>query len=141
MIRLLKLSEDEDITLGSEGILALHLGHYAIHGKVTYSTDIAISDASELQYVLLVLGNVDDVCYLCHVEDCAYDPNSFKVKPLEAKYRDNSPDRYKSESRKTWILFDSMQSISVDFLDQLLSKNSGSSVKEFIHSRANNKEL
>ncbi len=139
MIRLLKLSDKEDNVLGSEEILSIHLGQYWKYGKVSFSTDIAV--AEKPKYVLLVLGNVDDICYLCHVKDYAYDADSFKSRSLNKNFIQYAPDRYKEEHRKTWLIFDSMQKIPVDFLERILLGNTDNSVKEFIKNRANNKKL
>ena len=70
MVRLLKLSVKEDKTLSSEDILSIHLGYFLTHGKVAYSTNTSV--AYQPVYVLLTLGKVDDICYLCHVADYAY---------------------------------------------------------------------
>ena len=138
MIRLLKLSDRYE-TLSSDEIWFIHLGHYQTHGKVSYSTDAAVSD--EPAYVLLVLGNVDDICYLCHVADHKYDPDAFKQSHLPDQFRQYSPERYKDEFHKTWFIFDSMKKIPVDFIEQLLSNRSDTSVSDFIKTRANNKKL
>lgn len=124
--------------LGSEEILSIHLGYYQTYGKVSYSTDIAVAERPE--YVLLVLGNVDDVCYLCHVSDYEYDPNPIDNKDLDKDFIQYSPERYKKELRKTWLIFDSMQKIPIDFIEWLL-KNKSTSIKNFINNRANNKRI
>lgn len=138
MIRLLKLSDRYE-TLSSDEILFIHLGQYKTNRKVSYSTDAPVSDKPK--YVLLVLGNVDDICYLCHVADYKYDPDAFRESPLPDKFREYSPERYKDEFHKTWFIFDSMQKIPVDFIEQLLSNHSDTSVSDFIKTRANNKKL
>lgn len=129
MIRLLKLSVNDDPTLSSDDILFIHLGYYMTHGKVAYSTNVAV--ATQPEYVLLILGNVDDICYLCHVIDHVYDKDT--VLPAFVNY---SPDKYKKTKKKSWLLFDAMQKISVDFLEEMLEANM---VHEFIKNRANNK--
>lgn len=129
MIRLLKLSVKQDKMLSSEDILSIHLGYFLTHGKVAYSTNTSVADKPV--YVLLTLGNVDNICYLCHVQDYAY-----KEDTAVSKFSKYSPDRYKYEQKKTWLLFDSMQKIPVDFLDELLSDTT---VHNFIKERANNK--
>ncbi|WP_346889189.1 hypothetical protein [Clostridium sp. UBA1056] len=129
MIRLLKLSVNEDEILSSEDILSIHLGYFLTHGKVAYSTNTPV--AYQPVYVLLTLGNVDDICYLCHVADYAY-----KEDTIGQIFLEYSPDIYKYENRTTWLLFDSMQKISVDFLDEILSDTT---VHDFIKERANNK--
>lgn len=129
MIRLLKLSVNDDPALSSDDILSIHIGYLLTHGKVAYSTDVAVS--TQPAYVLLILGNVDDICYLCHVKEYVYNKNT--IPPEFIQY---SPDKYKNIKKKTWFLFDTMQKIPVDFLDELLSCNA---VHEFIKNRANNK--
>ena len=129
MVRLLKLSVNEDAILSSEDILSIHLGYFFTHGKVAYSTNSPVADKPT--YVLLTLGNVDDICYLCHVEEYSYKEDT--IGETFSKY---SPDLYKDKNKKTWLLFDSMQKISVDFLDELLSDTT---VQDFIKERANNK--
>lgn len=129
MIRLLKLSVNEDEILSSEDILSIHLGYFLTHGKVAYSTNTPV--AHKPAYILLTLGNVDDICYLCHVADYAYKEDT--IRQVFSKY---SPDRYKYENKTTWLLFDSMQKIPVDFLDELLSDDT---VHDFIKERSNNK--
>ena len=136
MIRLLKLADDE---LNSEDMLSIHLGRYLTHGRVSYGTNISV--VSEPKYVLFVLGNVGDICYLCHVADYAYDPDFFRTRPLRQIFADFVPDCYKNEEHKTWFVFDSMQKIPIDFLEQLLSDRSDASVFQFIKTRANNKKL
>lgn len=131
MIRLLKLSINKDEILSSEDILSIHLGYFWTHGKVAYSTNIAVAEKPE--YVLLTMGNVDNICYVCEVEDYAYKDNT-KAKLFSAY----TPDVYKNQESKTWLLFNSMQKISVDFLDELLSDTT---VKYFIGQRSNNKIL
>lgn len=74
-----------------------------------------------------------DICYVCKVADYAY-RNDTKANELSAY----TPDVYKDQKMKTWLLFDSMQKISVDFLDGLLSD---ATVKDFIGQRSNNKIL
>ncbi|MGN0455770.1 MAG: hypothetical protein ACI4F2_02820 [Acutalibacteraceae bacterium] len=131
MIRLLKLSINKDEILSSEDILSIHLGYFLTHGKVAYSTDVAVAEKPE--YVLLTIGNVEDICYVCKVENYAYKDN------IKAElFSTHTPDVYKDKERKTWLLFNSMQKISVDFLDELLSDNT---VKDFIKQRSNNKIL
>lgn len=142
MIRLLKLSEKNDEELGSEEILYIHLGHYLSYGKVTYSTDIAVSNKPK--YVLLVLGNVDDICYLCHVEDHIYRSEPVGEDVLNAVnggFILYSPEKYKVEKHRTWLILDSMQKIPVDFIDRLISREPDKSVYEFIKNRANHKIL
>lgn len=129
MSRLLKLSVNDDPTLSSDDILFIHIGYILTHGMVAYSTDVAV--VSQPEYVLLLLGNVDNICYLCHVKEYVY--NKDKVFPTFIQY---SPDKYKNTKRKTWFLFDSMQKVPLDFLDELLP---GNIVHEFIKNRANNK--
>lgn len=129
MVRLLKLSDNEDSILSSEDILSIHLGCFLNHGKVAYSTNTAV--ASKPEYVLLTLGNVGDVCYLCHVADYAY-----KKDTIGDIFLEYSPDRYKYENKNTWLLFDSMQKIPVDFLDKVLDDTI---ISDFIKERANNK--
>lgn len=131
MIRLLKLSINNDESLSNEDVLSIHLGYFLTHDKVAYSTNVAVAEKPE--YVLLTLGNVDNVCYICKVSDYAYQ-DSIKAKSLSAY----TPDLYKNQERKTWLLFDSMQKISVDFLDELLSNTT---IKDFIKQRSNNKIL
>lgn len=131
MIRLLKLSINKDKILSSEDILSIHLGYFLTHGEVAYSTDVPVAEKPE--YVLLTIGNVDNICYICKVADYAYKDNK-KAKSLSK----HSPDVYKGEERKTWLLFNSMQKIAVDFLDSLLSDTT---VKDFIEQRSNNKIL
>ena len=106
---------------------------------VSYGTDIPVADKPK--YVLFVLGNVKDICYLCRVKDHDYDANSFQYRELDEKFIKNVPDWYKEVPHKTWFLFDSMQQIPIDFLEQLLSAQSGASVAEFIKARANNKKI
>lgn len=137
MIRLLKLVDDPE--LNSEDNLSLHLGRYLTHGKVSYGTDIPVVERP--RYVLLVLGNVEDICYLCHVADHDYDVNSFRYRELGEGFTEFVPDWYKETPHKTWFLFDSVQQIPIDFLEQLLSEQSGASVSEFIKTRANNKKI
>lgn len=131
MIRLLKLSTNKDEKLSSEDILSIHLGYFLTHGKVAYSTDVAVAEKPE--YVLLTIGNMDDICYICKVADYAY-KDKIKAKSLSVY----SPDVYKDEERGTWLLFNSMQKIPVDFLDKLLSDTT---IKDFIEQRSNNKIL
>lgn len=131
MIRLLKLSINNDEVLSSEDVLSIHLGYFLTHGKVSYSTNVAVAEKPE--YVLLTLGNVDNICYICKVSDYAYQ-DSVKAKSLSSY----TPDLYKNQERKTWLLFDSMQKISVDFLDELLSNTT---IRDFIKQRSNNKIL
>lgn len=131
MIRLLKLSINKDEMLSSKDILSIHLGYFLTHGKVAYSTDVAV--AEQPKYVLLTMGNIDDICYVCEVEDYAY-KDEIKAQSF-SKY---SPDVYKEQERKTWFLFKTMQKIPVDFLDGLLADNT---IKDFIGQRSNNKIL
>ena len=137
MIRLLKLVDDSDIN--SEDMLSIHLGRYLTHGKVSYGTDIAVVDKPK--YVLFVLGNVDNICYLCHVAEHDYDAEHFESRHLSENFTKFAPDCYKEEPHKTWFIFDSMQKIPIDFLEQLLSDRSDTSVSDFIKTRANNKRL
>lgn len=131
MIRLLKLSINKDELLSSEDILSIHLGYWKIHGKVAYSTDIPVAEKPD--YVLLTLGNVEDICYVCQVADYAYKDN------IKAQsFLPYAPDLYKNEEKKTWLLFNSMCKIPVDFLDSLLSDTT---IKNFITNRSNNKTL
>lgn len=134
MVRLLKLSNNRDEVLSSEDILAIHLGYFLIHGKVTISTNIPF--AEKPGYVLLTLGNVNDICYLCKVADYSY-KDDIKAKSLLAY----APDVYKNQERNTLLLFDFMQKIPVDFLDELLSNDTMTMIKDFICQRANNKIL
>ena len=137
MIRLLKIVDDDEIN--SEDMLSIHLGRYLTHGRVSYGTDIAVVDRPK--YVLFVLGNVDDICYLCHVADHAYDVDRFVNGCLRKDFMRFVPDCYKEEYHKTWFIFDSMQKIPIDFLEQLLSDRSDTLVSDFIKTRANNKRL
>lgn len=131
MIRLLKLSENKDEILSSEDILSIYLGYFLTHGKVAYSTAIPVAEKPD--FVLLTLGNDESVCYLCEVEDHAYMDN------IKAQtFLEYTPDIYKEQEKKTWLMFNSMQKISIDFLDELLSDNI---IKEFIKNRSNNKTL
>lgn len=131
MIRVLKLSVNGDSELSSEDVLSIHLGYFMTHGKVAYSTDTKVAKIP--QYVLLVLGNIDDICYLCHVSDYAYMTES-----VESKFIECSPDRYKNDKKNTWLIFDSMQRIPINFLDEILSNDT---IHDFIKKRANNKVL
>ncbi len=131
MVRLLKLSNNNDEGLSSEDILSIHLGYFLTHGKVAYCTDIEVAEKTE--YVILTLGNVEDFCYVCRVEDYSYKDN--KRANEISKY---APDLYKGQERKTWFLFNYMQKVPVDFLDDLLQKTT---IKDFIRQRANNKVL
>ncbi len=136
MIRLLKLADDE---LNSEDMLSIHLGRYLTHGRVSYGTNIPVAERPA--YVLFVLGNVEDICYLCRVADYDYDPGFFRGRPLEQIFTQLVPDCYRREEHKTWFVFDSMQKIPIDFLEQLLSDRSDTSVFQFIKTRANNKKI
>ena len=139
MIRLLKLVDDPEMT--RKETLAAHLGWYLIHGKVTYGTDIPVRHKPK--YVLFVLGNVDNICYLCRVEKHSYRPVPCKADHISKKgkvYADYLPDFY-TEEHKTWFVFNSMQEIPIDFLEQLLSGHADNSVIDFIKTRANNKRL
>ena len=139
MITLLKLSENYDAMLGSDGILFIHLGHCLTYGKVSYCTDVAV--ASRPDYVLLVLGNVDSVCYLCHVADYDYSKDPRSVNQLNPHFGECSPAKFKDTPRKTWFLFDSMQRIPTSFAGQLSSRHSKNLIDAFIKSRANHKTL
>lgn len=72
-IRVLKLcnKENEKDSLSSDDVLSMHLGYFKRNGMVTYSTDVPI--ASKPDYVLLTLGNIEEICYLCHVKKWDYD--------------------------------------------------------------------
>ena len=131
MVRLLKLSVNGDSELSSEDVLSIHLGYFITYGKVVYSTNVKV--AEQPQYVLLTLGNVEDVCYLCHVLDYSYNTES-----IEEDFIEYSPDRYKNDKKSTWLMFDTMQRIPVDFLDEILSEKT---VQNFIKERAVNKTL
>lgn len=131
MVRLLKLSEGEDPQLSSDEILFIHLGYYMTYGKVAYSTDVKVAEKPD--YVLLTIGNVDNICYLCHVSEYAY-----KEKDVNSEIKKWSLDRYKDEERATWFVFDSMQKIQIDFLDEVIGDNT---ICKFIQERANNKVL
>lgn len=129
MSRLLKLLDNEDPELSSEDVLSIHVGYLLTRGKVAYSTDIPVS--TKPKYVILVLGNVSDFCYLFEVEDYVY--NKDTVPSTIIKY---SPDKYKKTKKKTWFLFKSVQKIPVDFLDELSQDNT---IHDFKNSRANHK--
>lgn len=131
MIRLLKLSTEKCELLSSEDVLSIHLGYFLTHGKVAYSTDVAIAEKPKC--VILTLGNVEDICYVCEVEDYAYKDN-VKASVLSAY----TPDVYKNEERKTWLLFSSMQKVPVEFLDRL---RSDTVIRDFIRQRSNSKSL
>lgn len=137
-IRILKLSNEKGVSdlLSSMDILSMHLGYFEINGKVTYSTDVPI--ANKPDYVLLTLGNVEDICYLCHVEDYDYKEKDTFFSPDKKDFIDNAPDKYKNNKYVSWLLLDSMQKIPTDFLNGILSDEK---ITDFIKKRANNKIL
>lgn len=118
-IYVLKLSnaKGKKDKLSSTDILSIHLGYYMINGKVTYSTGIPI--AEKPKYVILTLGNDLGNCYLCHVKEYAYQGKEIYFTPSEDIFEKYSPDKYKKIDNVTWLVFDSMQKIEVDFLDQI----------------------
>lgn len=135
MIRLLKLSnnKEDERKLSSEDVLSTYLGYYLTHGKVAFSTNISVSEKPD--YVLLVLGNEEEICYLCNVEDHAY------MDDTKAKsFLNYTPDMYKNQKEKTWFIFDSMKKVPVDFLDELVL-SPHFSIIDFIKQRANNKVI
>lgn len=134
MARLLKIVSNEKYELSTEeDILAIHLGYFLMHGKVSYSTDIKI--AEKPKYVLLTLQNITDFCYLCEIEDYSYN-NHEDLK----KFIEYSPDVFKEENKKTWLLFSDMVKIPIDLLDKAYSEQDDT-IKQFIKARANNKKL
>ncbi len=137
-IRILKLSNEKGASdsLSSMDILSMHLGYFLINGKVTYSTDVPI--ANKPDYVLLTLGNVENLCYLCHVENYDYMGKNMLFLPDEKDFKDNAPDKYKDDKNVSWLLFDSMQKIPIDFLDEIYSNGK---ITKFIKDSANNKNI
>lgn len=133
-IRMLKLSEDKDPRLSSMDISSIYLGYFVVNGKVTYSTHVPI--ASKPDYLLLTLGNDDSICYLCHVEKYDYKGKSISFSPDEKDIQNYIPEIYKSEENVSWLLLDSMQKISLDFLCGLCKDEK---MVEFVKNRANNK--
>lgn len=134
-IRILKLSDNKGAKdlLSANDILAIHLGYYWMNEKVTFTTDIPI--ATQPDYVLLTVGNEDEYCYLCRVED--YKPAGEALDEAgKQKFMASSPDKYLDDGNKVWLLFNSIQRLKTDFIDGVLSNDS---IKEFIKSRANNK--
>ena len=132
--RMLKLSEKKDDRLGSTDILSIYLGYFLMNEKVTYSTGVSI--ASKPDYVILILGNDDSICYLCHVENYAYRGKKVFFSPDEKDIKDYIPEIYKSEENISWLTFDSMQRISLDFLCDIYKDEK---LIEFVKNRANNK--
>ena len=137
-IRILKLSNEKrsNELISSKDILAMHLGYFEINGKVAYSTDIPI--ANKPDYILLTLGNIKDICYLCHVEKYDYKGKGIYFSPNETIFKDNVPDKFKDDKNISWLLLDSMQKIPIDFLDAI---NREGEVINFINDRANHKIL
>lgn len=135
-IRILKLSNEKGSNdlLSSMDILSMYLGYFGINGKVTYSTNVPI--ANKPDYVLLTLGNVEDICYLCHVKDYDYKEKDTFFSSDKKGFIDNAPDKYKNDKNISWLLLDSMQKIPADFLDEILSNEK---ITDFIKKRANNK--
>ena len=134
MARLLKIVSNEKYELSTEeDILAIHLGYFLMHGKVSYSTDIKV--AEKPKYVLLTLQNITDFCYLCEIEDYSYNNHEDSKKFIEY-----SPDVFKEEDKKTWLLFSNMVKIPIDLLDKAYSEQDDT-IKQFIKARANNKKL
>lgn len=137
-IRLLKLSNEKGVKdqLSSTDILSIHLGYYMINGKVTYSTGISI--AFKPDYVLLTLGNEEKTCFLCHVEDYEYHGKEIFFLPSKEIFNKYTPEKYKDINNISWLVFDSIQKIPTEFINQI---HSNEKITEFIKSRANNKEM
>ena len=137
-IRMLKLSNEKGASdsLSSMDILSIHLGYFGMNGKVTYSTNVPI--ATKPDYVLLTLGNVEDICYLCRVEKYDYRGRDITFSPVEKDFKDNAPDKYKDDENVSWLLLDSMQKIPTDFLDEI---HTNQKITDFIKDRANNKSM
>lgn len=132
MVRLLKLSNYKYEDISSSDILSMHIGHLDTYRKVVFSTDLEVS--SKPEYVVLVLGNADEFCYLCHVDDYEY---YGEQKGYPTKWEKYLPDQYKKDDKETFLLLDSMQSIPIDFLEAL----GVTEIRDFIKSRANNKVI
>ena len=141
MIQLLKLSVNGDDDLDGEEVLSIHWGHYHLHEKVTFGTNLPVKDRQE--YIILVLGNIPDFCWICHIADHEYSLEPVSAPEGFIKY---SPAKYKQDRCKTWFIFDYMQEIPVKFLDQPFlpefpPKNAKGPIYEFITNRANNKKM
>lgn len=130
MIRLLKLSNKKDFKFSSREILDIHLEFYNKNSIVTYSTNIPVNKKPE--YVVLVLGNVENVCYLCHVSKHEYLEEVGKS--IDIDFINNSPIEFKDDDKKTWLMFDSIKEITTDYWNNTI-------IVDFIKSRANNKKL
>ncbi|MDU3349079.1 MAG: hypothetical protein E7E72_03090 [Clostridium sp.] len=137
-IRILKLSNEKGASdsLSSRDILSIHLGYFLMNGKVTYSTGIPI--ANKPDYVLLTLGNIENICYLCHVENHDYKGRDIFFSFVYEVFKDNAPDKYKDSENISWLLLDSIQKIPTDFLDEI---HSNQKITDFIKDRANNKSI
>lgn len=137
-IRLLKLSNEKGTydSLTSSDILSIHLGYFMINDKVTYSTGIPI--AYKPDYVLLSLRDIEDICFLCHVDKYDYKGKDLFFIPDDEEFIEYLPEKYKDYDNISWLLFDSIEKVSTDFLDQI---HPHEKISEVIRSRANNKEL
>lgn len=135
-IHILKLSNEKwaDDLLSSTDILSIHLGYFQMNGQVTYSTNIPI--AYKPEYILLTAGNVEDICYLCHVEKYEYRGKDELFSPNEEVFRNNAPDKFKDNKNCSWLLLDSMEKVSTNFLEAMNIKNM---LTNFIKERANHK--
>ena len=135
-IRLLKLSDNKGAkdSLTARDILSIHLGYFYMNGKVTYSTDKAIS--TQPDYVILVLGNLP-ICYCCHVARYQYGKGAM-FKPQHLDFEKYLPDKYKNDSNISWLVLDSMKEIPKEFLDAV---ETNKEVIEFITDRANHKKV
>lgn len=136
-IRVLKLSNNksEKDALSSEDILSMHLGYFVRNGGVTYSTDVPIAEKPD--YVILTLGNVEEICYLCHVKEWNFEGKGKKIPPKDI-FINYSLDKYKNDVNVSWLLLDTMQEIPIDFLDAILSDDK---ISEYIKTRPNNKKI
>lgn len=145
-IRLLKLSRytNKQKTLNPQEIMDNHYNSYLKNGMVTYSTDIYIKNIPD--YTFLIVNNK---CYKCHVKTHYY--NYWKINPNKEinneklynsvdleKFKDlyeYSLDEYKDDDNRSWLLFDSIEEISINSLE----KKSRNILINFIKKRSNNK--
>lgn len=133
-IRLLKLSNNsgkkDDLT--ARDILSIHVGHFQMNGKVTYSTNEPLAEKTD--YVMLLLGNILDG-YLCHVECHDYNGGDVYM-PQNPAFKEYSPDKYKEKENVSWLVFNSMTRLSKEFIEAI---DDNGIIDEFVHNRANDK--
>ena len=59
---------------------------------------------------------MEDVCYLCHVKAHAYKGKGVTFTPDIQEFTNNLPEKFKNEKNVSWLVFDLMQRIPIDFI-------------------------